>query len=86
VGARIETGVLRFSDNQDGPYRRGKINRLFPARRLNGPLAVDIIDILFVDSSNRHHNNLDLRAGSKITHLPQLRGVIEEIFKRNSGI
>ena len=78
--------TLRFINNQNGSHRLDKVNWLFPAGRLISSLTVNIIDILFVDGTNRHHHNLDLRAGSKITHLPQLRGVIEEIFKRHASI
>ena len=52
--------TLRFIDNQNGPHRLDKVNWLFPAGWLISTFTVNIIDIFFVDGTNRHHHDLNL--------------------------
>ena len=84
--APLQTAVhaLRLVHDQDGPRGPDQVDRLFAAGLL--AVLVEVIDVLLVDGADRHHHDLDRWTGGEIPHLPELRRVIEEIFKRCSRI
>ena len=76
--------ALRFVDNEDRPRGPDQINRFLPTRLL--AVLIEIVDILLIDGADRHHHDLDLRAGGEIPHLPEFRRVVEEILEGRSRV
>ena len=76
--------ALRFVHDQDRARGADQVDGLFSAGLL--AVLVEIVDILLVDRADRHHHDLDVRAGGEVAHLAQLAGVVKEILERHVGV
>ena len=81
LAAPLQAAVnaLRLVHNQDRARCADQVNRLFPARFLC--VLVKVVDVLFVDGTNRHDHDLDIRASREVAHLAELGRVIKEILE-----
>src|SRR5664280_1859741 len=70
--------ALRFIDDQDGTGLPNKVDGALTASSFVCAFAVDVVYVLLIDSTNRHHHDLDIRAGSEVANLSELVGVVWE--------
>ena len=62
--------ALRLVHDQDRPGGPDQIDGLLAAGLL--AVLVEVVDVLLVDRADRHHHDLDVRAGGEVAHLAQL--------------
>ena len=62
--------ALRLVHDQDGPGRLDEVDGLLAAGLL--AVLVEVVDVLLVDGADRHHHDLDVRAGGEVAHLAEL--------------
>ena len=76
--------ALRLVDDDDRPRRPDQVDRLLAAGLL--AVLVEVVDVLLVDGADRHHHDLDVRAGGEVAHLAELGGVVEEVVEGHAGV
>jgi len=63
--------ALRLVHDDDGARGANQVNGRFAAGLL--AVLVEVVHVLLVDRAHGHDHDLNGRAGSEFTHLPQLR-------------
>ncbi len=76
--------ALRLVHDQDGPGGPDQVDGLLAAGLL--AVLVEVVDILLVDGADRHHHDLDVRAGGEVAHLAELGRVVEEVLEGRVGV
>ena len=76
--------ALRLVHDEDGSCLPDEVNRLFAAGLF--AVFVEVVDILLVDGTHRHHHYLNGAAGGKVAHLAQLARVVQKEVHRHPGI
>ena len=84
AAAQAAVHALRLVHDQDGPRGADQVDRFFAAGLL--AVLVQVVDVLLVDGADRHHHDLDVRAGGEVAHLPELGGVVQEILEGRARI
>ena len=67
-----------------GPRGLDQVDGLLAAGLL--AVLVEVVDVLLVDGADRHHHDLDVRAGGEVAHLAELGGVVEEVLEGGVGV
>ena len=49
-------------------------------------VLVEVVDVLLVDRADRHHHDLNIRAGGEVAHLAELAGVVKEVLEGRVGV
>ncbi len=76
--------ALRLVHDEDGPRGLDQVDGLLAAGLL--AVLVEVVDVLLVDGADRHHHDLDLRAGGEVAHLAELGRVVEEVVEGRAGV
>ena len=76
--------ALRLVHDQDGARGLDQVDGLLAAGLL--AVLVEVVDVLLVDGADRHHHDLDVRAGGEVAHLAELGGVVEEVVEGRVGV
>ena len=76
--------ALRLIDDQHGSRGPDQVDRFLTTSLFT--VFVEVVDVLLVNRANRYHHDLYQRAAGEIPHLPQFRGIVEEIFERRTRV
>ena len=63
--------ALRFIHDEDRTGCLDQVNGFFAAGLF--AVLIEVVHVLFIDCADRHHHDLNMRAGGEIAHLAELR-------------